>query len=87
MGYTSNGHRRFVYSEVQDRVYASAGNGLGVVLVNGVAVGAWEARFVGRCMEIELDIFEPPGAQLRKAITGRLEAVAALLDARTISLE
>jgi len=38
-------------------------------------------------MEVELDLFEPPGVRLKRAITDRFEAIAALLDSRTLSLD
>ncbi|HEY0128799.1 MAG TPA: hypothetical protein VGB40_06505 [Rubrobacteraceae bacterium] len=64
-----------------------AGDGLGVVLVNGSAAGAWIARFSGELMEVELNLFERPGVRLKRAITDRFEAVAALLDSRTLLLD
>ena len=87
MGYAPDGRRRFVHPDVQDRVYTPAGDGLGVVLVDGAAAGAWEARFEGRRMVVDLDVFERPGKRLREAIRERFEAVAALLGARTLSLD
>ncbi len=86
MGYAPDGRRRFVHPDAQDRVYTPVGDGLGVVLVNGAAAGAWEARFSGETIEVTLEMFEPPGARLKEAIAGRFEAVAALLGARTVSL-
>ena len=41
MGYAPDGRRRLVLRDVQDRVYNEAGDGLGVVLVEGAAAGAW----------------------------------------------
>ncbi|HEV2742815.1 MAG TPA: winged helix DNA-binding domain-containing protein, partial [Rubrobacter sp.] len=55
MGYAPDGRGRFVHPEVQDRVYTPAGDGLGVVLVGGMAAGAWEARFSGKVLEVGLD--------------------------------
>ena len=82
MGYAPDGRGRFVHPDVQERVYTQAGDGLGVVLVDGAAAGAWSARFSGRRMEVTLDTFEAPGARLKKAVADRFEAVATLLGAR-----
>ena len=86
MGCAPDGRRRFVHPDAQDRVYTPAGDGLGVVLVNGAAAGAWEARFAGETMEVTLEMFETPGARLEEAIAGRFGAMSALLGARAVSL-
>lgn len=86
MGYAPDGRRRFVHPDVQDRIYDADGNGLGVVLVNGAAAGAWSARLVGRRMEVDLEMFERPGGRLKRTIEDRIEAAAAFLGARTVSL-
>ena len=70
---------------MQERVYTPAGDGLGLVLVDGAAAGAWEARFRGETMQIALDMFEPPGPRLRRVVAERFDAVAALLGARSVS--
>ena len=82
MGYAPDGRARFVHPDAQDRVYTQAGDGLGVVLVDGLAAGAWSARFSGRLMEVDLDMFEAPGARLKEAVAERFEEVAAFLGAR-----
>lgn len=89
MGYAPDGRRRFVRPELQGRVYSEAGDGLGMVLVDGEAAGAWEARFPGggRQMQVDLDLFDSPGASLKEAIEERFEAVAAFLGARSVSFD
>jgi hypothetical protein len=89
MGYAPDGRRRFVHPEARARVYNEAGDGLGVVLVDGEAAGAWEARFAGGGgrMRVDLDLFERPGAVLKKAIEDRFEAAAGLLGAWSVSLD
>lgn len=84
MGYASDGRGRFVHPDVRGRVYTPAGDGLGVVLVGGMAAGAWEARFSGKVMELRLDTFERPGAWLKKAIEDRFGETAVSLGAREI---
>ena len=86
MGYAPDGRGRFVHPDVQGRVYTTAGDGLGVVLVGGKAAGAWEARFSGGTMEVRLDVFERPGAKLKGAIEAGFGEVAASLGARGVSL-
>ena len=87
MGYAPDGRRRFVHPDVQDRIYDAGGDGLGVVLVNGTAAGTWSARSAGRRMDVELEMFERPGARLKQTIEEQLEAAAAFLGARTVSLQ
>jgi hypothetical protein len=84
MGYAPDGRGRFVHPDVQNRVYTPAGDGLGVVLVGGVAAGAWEARFSGKVIEIRLDMFEHPGARLGKAIQAGFDGISSFLGAREI---
>ena len=87
MGYAPDERRRFVHPEAQTRVYNEPGHGLGVVLVEGAAAGAWGMRFAGGTgrMLVDLDLFERPGAKLRRAIDERFEEAAALLSARSVS--
>ena len=89
MEYAPDGLRRLVLRDVQDRVYNEAGDGLAVVLVEGAAAGAWEARFAGGAglIRVDLDLFERPGASLMRAIEQRFEAIAARLGARSASLD
>jgi len=82
MGYAADGRERFVHPDVQGRVYTPAGDGLGVVLVGGMAAGAWEARFSGKIMEVRLDMFECPGMRLGTLLEERFGEVAAFLGAR-----
>ncbi len=84
MGYAADGRGRFVHPDVQGRVYTPVGDGLGVVLVGGVAAGAWEARFAGKVMEIRLDLFEHPGPRLKRTIEERFGEIAVFLGAREV---
>ena len=47
MGYPLDGRSRFLDREVHDRVFDGDGNGLGMVLVDGRAAGAWVHRARG----------------------------------------
>jgi hypothetical protein len=76
MGYAPDGRRRFVRPEARARVYNEA-------------AGAWEARFAGGGggMQVDLELFERPGALLEKAVEYRFEVAASLLGARSVSLD
>ncbi|MBA3619237.1 MAG: winged helix DNA-binding domain-containing protein [Acidothermales bacterium] len=87
MGYAPDGRERFVDPEVQARVFDSDGNGLGVVLVDGLAAGAWSARFAGERMEVRLDMFAHSMGRLRKAIADRFQELAGLLGGRGVTVE
>jgi hypothetical protein len=45
--YAPDGRQRLVHPDTQERVYTPTGDGLGVVLVNGAAAGAWIALLRG----------------------------------------
>ena len=73
MGYPLDGRARFLDRDVHDRVFDGDGNGLGMVLVDGRAVGAWLHRASGTAMQVDLDLFDRPGGRL----SNRLEAAFA----------
>ena len=62
MGYAPDGRERFVHPDNQHHIYgklgATGGNGLGTVLINGMAHAVWTSRFKGSKMEINLNYFE-----------------------------
>ena len=64
MGYPLDGRSRFLDRDVHDRVFDGDGNGLGMVLVDGRAAGAWLHRAAGTAMEVDLDLFDRPGSRL-----------------------
>jgi hypothetical protein len=53
------------------------------------AAGAWEARFAGGGggMQVDLELFERPGALLKKAVEYRFEVAESLLGARSVSMD
>lgn len=91
MGYAPDGRGRFVDADVQDRIYgsigATGGNALGVVLVNGLASGAWSSRFKGTRMEILLDMFDAPSPRLKNRVRAEFESVASLLGAGEVAFD
>lgn len=91
MGYAPDGRSRFVTADTQAHVYgkigATGGNALGVVLLNGLAVGAWTSRFKGASMVVALNLFEKPTGRIRQAIEARFHEMAALLKAKKVVLQ
>ncbi|MBA2506004.1 MAG: winged helix DNA-binding domain-containing protein [Thermoleophilaceae bacterium] len=79
MGYPKDGRERFLHPELYDRAYDFRGDGRGLMLAAGQAVGAWEGRF-GSKPGIELDWFEKPGAKLKAAVEKGFDEVRALLS-------
>jgi len=86
MGYPSTGRSRFGPPEVLDRLYDDAGNGLGVVLAGGGAVGSWNSRFVGRTMQVDMEELAPWTPAVRTRVDGRLAALAELLGAADLEV-
>ena len=78
MGYPLGGRGRFADPEVVARCYDFRGDGLPVVLVDGAAAGTWAIRS-GRGVAFNVDLFDPVGPKLRRALDERLEAVRTLL--------
>jgi hypothetical protein len=72
MGYAPDGRDRFAHPDVVERCYDFRGDGRPVILVDGEAAGTWEG--------FEVELFEPAGPKIRKAIDERLDAVKAFLD-------
>ena len=86
MGYPSTGRSRLGPPEVLDRLYDDAGNGLGVVLAGGHAVGSWNSRFVGRTMQVDLEPLAHWRAAVRLQVERRLADLAALLGAANLDI-
>jgi len=76
MGHAPDGRAR---CGMEARCYDFRGDGLPVVLVDGVAAGTWGMTAQGRRLAFSLEPFEAPGPRLRAAIERRADAVAALL--------
>jgi hypothetical protein len=77
MGYPMSGRGRFADPDIVASLYDHRGDGLPVVLVEGIAAGTWSLRTGGS--GFELSLVDPPGPALRKALDAALERVAALL--------
>lgn len=86
MAYAGDGRQRLVPTQALDRVYDSAGNGLGVVLVAGMAAATWQMRFDKTSMIVDLDPFDPPSARVKKAIHDEFNKMARFLGAAGLAL-
>jgi hypothetical protein len=91
MGYAPDGRERFVSPDMQSNIYgalgATTGNGLGTVLINGLAQGAWNAKFSGGKMTVTLNMFEKATAKASKEINKRFDDIAAFMQAKNISFQ
>lgn len=77
MGHAPDGRTR---CGLEERCYDFRGDGLPVVLVDGVAAGTWAMTAQGRRLVFSLEPFEAPSPRLREAIERSAEQVAALLS-------
>ncbi|HEY6571075.1 MAG TPA: crosslink repair DNA glycosylase YcaQ family protein [Candidatus Limnocylindrales bacterium] len=82
MGYPLDGRTRFLDRGVHDRVFDGDGNGLGMVLDDGRAVGAWVHRGAGTTMAVDLDPFERPSPRLTASLESAFGELAAFLGYR-----
>ena len=82
MGYPLDGRSRFLDRDVHDRVFDGDGNGLGMVLVDGRAAGAWLHRGAGTAMEVDLDLFDRSGGRLAAALDDAFADLAGFLGYR-----
>lgn len=80
MGYAPDGRERFVTRDMQTRIYDLAGDGYGAILLNGLAVAAWDVRGPKDVLEVDIDWFEKPGAKLKQEVVNALEGVAKFLE-------
>ena len=76
MGHAPDGRAR---CGMEEECYDFRGDGLPVVLADGVAVGTWALAAKGKRLEFAFESFETPGSRLRAAIERRADEVATLL--------
>jgi hypothetical protein len=79
MGYEAQGRARFVDDRHLDRAYDFRGDGLGLVLLEGMAIGAWTSRFEGKRMRVAHDWFRRPPKRVLAAVTERFAEIEELL--------
>lgn len=93
MGYPSDGRERFVTRDTQSRIYDKAGDGYGAILLNGLAVAAWDLRSTGNTrdsrdiLDVNIDWFEKPNAKLKRAVIQEMERVAAFLECGGVTIK
>ena len=90
MGYAPDGRSRFVSPDMQEQVYANigatGGNALGMVLLNGYAIGVWEPKFTGETLKIKLNLFEKPTGAISEKIKQGFNDIGAFLSAKKVVL-
>lgn len=87
MGYAPDGRGRFVTRDTQARLYDLAGDGVGAILLNGLAVGAWDLRGIKDSLEVNIDWFEKPTARLKQGVVAEMEAIGAYLESRGVRIK
>ena len=89
MGYAPDGRGRFISPEMQVHAYgnigATGGNGLGLVLLNGYAIGVWEPKFTGDNLKIKLNLFEKPTSAINEKMINGFDEIGAFLGAKKVS--
>ncbi|MDX6546496.1 MAG: hypothetical protein QOG33_46 [Gaiellales bacterium] len=78
MGYPLAGRGRFADADIVSSLYDHRGDGLPVVLVEGRATGTWRV-LPGPRVAFEVNLFEPPGAKVRRTLDEALERVGEFL--------
>mgnify|MGYP000223949125 CR=1 FL=1 len=86
MGYAPDGRERFVTRDMQTRIYDKAGDGYGAILLNGLAIAAWDLRGTQDVLDVNIDWFEKPNAKLKEAVTGEFATVAKFLESKGVTL-
>jgi hypothetical protein len=87
MGYAPDGRGRFVTPDMQTRIYDLVGDGVGAILLNGLAVAAWDLRGFKDTLDVNIDWFEKPTAKLKQAVISEMDAVAAFLEAKAVQIK
>jgi hypothetical protein len=87
MGYAPDGRARFVAPDLQTRIYDLAGDGYGAILLDGLAIAAWDLRGKSDTLDIHIDWFEKPGAKIKQAVCERFDSVGAFLESRNVTFK
>ncbi len=86
MAYPREGRARFAHDDVVDRCYDFRGDGNPLILLDGRAVAAWSMKFAGKRMEVGIDWFDGPSRKVSEEVERRLDELAALLGATSMSV-
>lgn len=87
MGYAPDGRERFVSKDMQHHLYDLVGDGVGAILLNGFAVGAWDVKGAKDILEVNIDWFEKPTAKLKQAVADEVERIAAFLESSGVKIQ
>jgi hypothetical protein len=87
MGYAPDGRGRFVTPDMQSRLYDLVGDGVGAILLNGLAIAAWDMRSVKDMLEVNVDWFEKPTPRLKQKVVAEIERLAAFLESRGVKIQ
>ncbi len=87
MGYAPDGRERFVTRDMQTRIYDKVGDGYGAILLNGLAVAAWDLKSPKDILQVNIDWFEKPNAQLKQAVIAEMERVAVFLECAGVTFQ
>ena len=79
MGYPLAGRDRFAHPDIAASLYDHRGDGLPVVLVEGIAAGTWSLR-PGTKIDFDLNLFDSPTPALRAGLDGAMDRVRAFLE-------
>lgn len=87
MGYAPDGRGRFVTPDTQTRIYDLVGDGVGAILLNGLAVAAWDLRGGKDVLDVNIDWFEKPTAKLKQEVVKGLEAIGVYLESTSVRIK
>jgi hypothetical protein len=87
MGYAPDGRGRFVTPDMQPRLYDKVGDGVGAILLNGLAIAAWDMRTIKDILDVNIDWFEKPTAKLKEQVTGEINNLAAFLESNGAKIQ
>jgi hypothetical protein len=87
MGYAPDGRERFVSRDMQTRIYDKVGDGYGAILLNGLAIAAWDLKSPKDILQVNIDWFEKPSAQLKQMVIKEIESVAKFLECAGATIE
>jgi hypothetical protein len=87
MGYAPDGRRRFVSPDSQEHIYDSVGNALGVILIEGMAMGTWDVHITGSSMTAQVQQFEHFSFDVQEMLKERLQDIASLFGASLVAIQ
>ena len=91
MGYAPDGRTRFVEPEFQHHIYgdlgATGGNGLGTILIGGIAYAAWKSQIKGSKMMVTLNTFKEVSPLQRREIHHKFGEIANFLGLKNAEIQ